>query len=98
MKLVISSDAEADLTAIGEYIARDDPEGSAKFTDDLLDRCSHTAERPRAYRLRPEWGKAIRAGRHGSYMIVFEIDGEHVVVLRVIHAKQDIAAILRGER
>ena len=98
MNLVLSSDAEADLTAIGEYIARDDPEGSAKFTDNLLDRCARLTERPRAYRLRPEWGRSIRAGRHGSYLILFEIDGEQVVVLRVVHGKQDILAIIRGER
>lgn len=94
MKLVVTADAEADLTAIGEYIARDDPDGSAEFVEALLNQCARIVERPLAYRLRNEWGLTIRAKRHGSHLILFEIDGEAVVILRVLHGRQDILAIL----
>ncbi len=97
MNLLISSDARADLLAIGDFIARDNPDGALEFTDDLLDRCMKLAEQPRAYRLRSEWGGSVRAGRHGAYMILFELDGDELVILRVIHGKRDIDAIVGGE-
>lgn len=97
MSFRLTHEAEADLVGISSEIGRDNPERAVSYIDELLDRTAQAADNPKLFRLRPEWGAAVRCARHGSYLILFEIDDERVVVLRYLHARRSIAQIMSGE-
>lgn len=94
MKLVYSEDASADLIAIGDYIADDDPERARVFVDQLRGFISGIPENPLRFRLRTEWGKAVRAANFGNYLIVFEHDEANVYILRVASGRRDLPSLL----
>ena len=97
MTFALTPEAEIDLIDIADAIGRDNPERAVSYVDELLDRTAKAAENPRLFRLRPEWGKAVRCARHGSYLILFEIEEDGVVVLRYVHGRRNIAQIMSGE-
>jgi len=86
--------ALADLTAIGDYIARDNAPRAVTFVRELRAHCRRLAARPRMHRLREELGAGIRGAVHGAYLILYaeEADGS-VVVHRVLHGARDLAAL-----
>lgn len=97
MTFALTSDAEADLLDIAEQIGRDNPERAGSYVDELLDRTAQAAENPQLFRLRPEWGEAVRSARHGSYLILFEIDPQGVLILRYLHGRRNITRIMSEE-
>lgn len=47
------------------------------------------ADYPRAARERTEIDPPVRAHPRGAHMIIYELDGEDVVILRVRHSRED---------
>lgn len=84
MKVIWTPQAQQDRADIWDYIAADNPRAALRM--DLL--FSDAAARLAAY---PKTGKAGRiAGTrelipHGSYRLVYEIDGTTVWVLALVH-------------
>lgn len=97
MTFALTPDAEADLLEIAEQIGRDNPERAQSYVDELPARTAQAAQNPELFHLRPEWGEAVRGARHGSYLILFEIDLKGVLVLRYLHGRRNIARIMSGE-
>jgi len=85
MRLVFTPLAEADLEAIGDYIARDNPGRALTFIRELRGRCERITDMPRAAPLRPELGAGVRVVTFGRYLICYaERDGQ-VVIERIVH-------------
>ncbi len=97
MSFRLTPEAEADLIGISNEIGRDNPERAVSYVEELLDRTSEAADNPGLFRVRPEWGRAMRCARHGIYLILFEIEEGGVVVLRYLHGRRNIAQIMSGE-
>jgi plasmid stabilization system protein ParE len=97
VNFAFTPDAQVDLLDIGETIARDNPERAASYVAELLDRTAQIARQPTLYRLRPEWGKAVRSARFGSYLILFEMSEEGVTILRYLHGRRDIGSLMPKE-
>ena len=97
MNFAFTPDAQVDLLDIGETIARDNPERAASYVAELLDRTAQIAGQPTLYRLRPEWGSAVRSARFGSYLILFETSDEGVTILRYLHGRRDIGSLMHKE-
>lgn len=97
MNFAFTPDARADLLDIGETITRDNPERAASYVAELLDRTAQIAGQPTLYRLRPEWGSAVRSARFGSYLILFEMSEEGVTILRYLHGRRDIGSLMPKE-
>ena len=97
MNFAFTPDAQVDLLDIGETIARDNPERVESFVAELLDRTAQIAGQPTLYRLRPEWGSAVRSARFGSYLILFEMSEEGVTILRYLHGRRDIGSLMPKE-
>jgi toxin ParE1/3/4 len=53
--------------------------------------CGLIGERLRIGRARPELGTGIRSLVHGNYTIFYELSGNRVDILRVLHQRQDVA-------
>lgn len=98
MKLVVTDAAEADLEAIGDYIAADSPRRAVTFVAEMRAACERLLHAPLAAPLlswHPESG--IRRRRHGSYLIFYRLTQDAVVVPRTLHGARDHMTILFPE-
>lgn len=77
--------AVADLEAIGDYIAADNPAKAVAFVDEMLEQCARLADHPRAYRRRDDLALGLRQAIHGRYLIFFTVGRRGVVIERVLH-------------
>jgi len=98
MQVVFTQAAEADLERIGDYIAEDSPGRAVSFVQELHKRCLGIADMPKAYPLLPRHEiTGIRRRVHGNYLIFYQVIGESVAILRILHGAQDYDAILFPE-
>jgi len=76
--------ATADLLAIGDYIAADDPVAARAWIAKLQHRAVRASKLPRAGRVVPEIGRAdVREVFLRSYRIVYRVVDDGIVVLAV---------------
>lgn len=95
MIVSITAEAEADIEAIGDFIAQDDPVRAITFTSELRGKCLGLADFPQKYPLVPRYAThGIRKRLYGSYLIFYHVSEDLVTVLHVVHGAQDYAAIL----
>lgn len=92
MRLEFSPLAEADLEAIGDYIAEDSPGNALRFVEGVREQCQKIAASPMAYVARPELGEQLRSCAHGRYMIFFRPDAQRVRIERILHSAMDIGS------
>ena len=52
------------------------------------------AEGPEAVPLRDEYAGNVRIRRHEAHHIVYRREGDHVLIVRVLHGRQDISKYL----
>ncbi|MDR5806328.1 type II toxin-antitoxin system RelE/ParE family toxin [Caballeronia sp. LZ001] len=93
----ILPDAGAELEAIGDYIARNNPRRALSFVRELREKCMSLADMPLAYPLVPRYEhRGVRHRVHGSYRIFYRVTGhpERIDVIHILHSARDIAAIL----
>jgi len=90
--------AEAELEAIADYIARDNPRRALSFVQELRDRCLSLADMPLAFPLVPRYeDRGIRHRVHGNYQIFYRVVGDppaRIDVLHVLHSACNYAALL----
>lgn len=94
MKLEYTEQARTDIVEIGEYIAEDNPPRARSFLAELRVFIEQIPENPRRYRLREEWGGAVRAASFGRYLALFEDTGDRVTILRVASGRRNVADLL----
>ncbi len=90
--------AEAELEAIADYIARDNPRRALSFVQELRDWCLSLADMPLAFPLVPRYeDRGIRHRVHGNYQIFYRVVGDppaRIDVLHVLHSARNYAALL----
>lgn len=70
----ISAEAERDLEAIGDYIARDDPTRALSFVQELRAKCLKLADLPEGFPVVPRYEThGIRRRAHGNYLIFYRV-------------------------
>jgi len=92
-RCVFSRRAEADLEAIGDYIANDNPRRALSFVRELRDRCRAIVQFPQAAPLRPELGRGVRMVVFGDYLIFYRHSKRRVIIERVLHGARDIQSL-----
>ena len=98
MKLRISPRANADVEAIWDYIAEDNPRAADHVEDDIHSAMGMLAEFPGLGHTRPDVRRpGFRFWRVHSYLIVYRVDEDTLLVVRVIHGSRKIRRQLRGE-
>jgi plasmid stabilization system protein ParE len=91
----LTAEAEADLEAIGDEIAKDNPVRAASFVGELRQRCLGLGRFPKRFSLVPRYERHdVRHCVHGNYLIFYRIEEEAVVVLHVLHGAMDYSRIL----
>ena len=91
----ITAEAERDLEAIGDYIARDNPARAISFLRELREQCLGLADMPQRFPLVPRYEAAgVRRRGHGNYLIFYRIEDDKIVIIHILHGAQDYSAIL----
>jgi len=95
MRVEISAEAQQDLEAIGDHIARANPVRALSFLRELRAKCLALGDMPRRFPLVDRYERlGIRRSVHGNYLIFYRVEPERVVVLHILHGAMDHAAIL----
>lgn len=81
--------AFADLEAIGDFIAKDNPGNAANFVNGLIDRSLSIALAPEGYVARPELGEAIRSVAYDGYLIFYAAQDDLIRIERILHGSRD---------
>ena len=95
MRCAFTPLAEADLEAIGDYIARDNPRRALTFVRELRQTCERIADMPRGAPLRPELGAGVRVVTFGRYLICYAERGDDVVIERIVHGARSLKNLFR---
>jgi toxin ParE1/3/4 len=85
--------AEADLTEIALFIAKDSPARALTFVAELRARCLQIARHPDIFRLREEYGQRVRVAVEGRYLIFFSIQGNAVLVEHIRHGHRNLEGL-----
>lgn len=94
--LVFRHQALADLDAIYDYIAPDNPHRAATFVQDILTRCRGLCTHPEMGPARPDIAPALRVlAVLGRVIVCYRIAENEVAVLRVFYGGQDFETIMR---
>jgi toxin ParE1/3/4 len=90
--------AEAELEAIGDYIARDNPRRAVSFVRELRDKCMGLADMALTFPLVPRYEeRGVRHRVHGNDQIFYRVVGqpaERIDVIHVLHGARNYAAML----
>lgn len=92
--VVWSEPAKADLRHIFEYIAHDSHHYAKKVTQEIMDKTGVLHELPRIGRAVPEIGEnsSVRELSLYSYRILYEVKGQDVCILAVVHMRRQLKA------
>lgn len=95
MIVEITAAAEADLEAIGDYIARDNPVRAASFVRKLYQCCLDLTDMPEAWPVVPRYAAlGIRRRVHGRYLIFYRLNPERITILHILNGAMDVDAVL----
>lgn len=90
--------AAADLDAIDDYIARDSPANAIAFVRRIRACCEGLATMPERGTRRDDLAPGVRtAGFERRVTIVFRIEGETVLILRILYGGRDVEALVRED-
>lgn len=86
----VSRNAEVDLRLIFlEGMDRFGPRQAERYREAFKREFDLLAQFPDMARRRDVWPESIRAFPHGSHVILYELEDEGIVILRVRHGRED---------
>ena len=95
MIVELTAAAEADLEAIGDYIAQDNPVRALSFVRELSRSCLELADMPEAWPIVPRYERhGVRRRVHGRYLIFYRVAEGRITILHVLSGAMDVEAIL----
>ena len=95
MRLTVLPAALADLEAIGDHIAADNPSRALTFVAEIEARIGRIPDAPGASTPRDDLHPGLRSVRHGRYGIYFLVLDQEIRVVRVLHGARDLPRVLR---
>lgn len=94
----LAPEAESDLDELWYYVASN---GSVEIADRLVDSLTSTfvllAKYPRVGRRRDDLRPGIRSFPVGKYAVLYRLDGEDVLIQRVVRGSRDLESLLPDE-
>ena len=95
MNVRFSKEAENDLLGIGDYIAKESPLRALEFIRSLRVSAAQIAETPFAYPIVSRFSHlGIRRRVFRNYLILYRVDSDRVLIIRILHGARDIDAAL----
>lgn len=98
MRVRISRSAAAELAAIGDWIAEDNPARATTFVRELSARCMSLANRPNRFPVAQRvGGQEFRKVSHKSYLIFYVVLEDRVEIVHIVHGARDWTALIGEE-
>ncbi len=95
---ILSADARRDLIEIWDYIARDSIDAADRVAADLCSAIQRLATMPGIGHRRDDLSdESLRFYRMYSYLILYQPESSPLSIVRVLHAAQDVKAILESQ-
>jgi toxin ParE1/3/4 len=95
VKVRFTRAAQADLEAIGDWIAEDNAARAASFLRELRLRCQSLERRPNRFPVaRRVHGEAFRKLGHKGYLIFYLVRDDRVDIVHVLHGARDWLKLL----
>jgi toxin ParE1/3/4 len=88
----LSPKANRDVDDIISFIADQNPRAALKLLDRFEARWQLLTTQPRSGAPRDDLGAGFRTVAVGEYLSIYRIEGNSVVILRVLHGRRNIAA------
>jgi toxin ParE1/3/4 len=91
----LAPQAEADLDDIAYYVFRETGsiEIAERLIDSITDRFALLGKYPHAGRHRDDLRQGLRGFPVGRYVILYRVEGEDALILRVVHGRRDLEAL-----
>lgn len=88
----LAPQAEADLDDIAYYVFRETGsiEIAERLIDSITDRFALVGKYPHAGRHRNDLRPGLRGFPVGRYVILYRVEGEDALILRVVHGRRDL--------
>jgi toxin ParE1/3/4 len=86
--------AEADATEIWNWIAAESPDSATEMLDRFEDVARSLTQFPDMGRDRSDLLLGLRCFPVGDYLMFYQRVGGHIEIVRVIHGRRDITAVL----
>jgi toxin ParE1/3/4 len=94
--LIWSRESLDDINAIAEYISRDSQSHAQQVVERILDLGASLSKQPSMGRIVPELeNPQVRERFIYSYRLIYELKGEEIHVLAVIHGKRLLESVER---
>jgi plasmid stabilization system protein ParE len=94
-----SLNAQKNLEAIADYIAKDSPYYAVNFVSRIMRYAETLSDLPELGRMVPEFNdRSIRELIFHNYRIVYKLQGEEVFIVAVTHGSVDITRKSKKER
>ncbi len=97
MKLSVTQEADDDLFEIFIHHSLFGLEVAQRLVDGIIDIFDKLIRFPEIGRARPELGPLLRSFPARKYLIIYQVLGEEIQIVRVLHQAQDIGAIFDEE-
>jgi len=98
MRVRFAARAEADLEDIASYIATDNPGRAASFVRELRDACLSLASYPLRFpKLTGVEDLDLRQMMFGRYRVLYRVDPDNVMIVRVLHSARDYPKVLLSD-
>lgn len=95
MTVAIAAEAEADLEAIGGFIAAGSPARAISFVKELVANCHALAEQPFRHPIVTDYGRHLRRFPYKGYSIYYHVTtANDVVVVHILNDAMDHRRIL----
>jgi toxin ParE1/3/4 len=98
LNCIISDPANQDMEAIADYLgANYGLTTSEKFIDGITARFRYIAQFPRIGRSRDELFPGLRSLHYEQYVILYQIDGNTIEIVRVASGYQDLKKLFEED-
>jgi toxin ParE1/3/4 len=89
-RVELTADAEADLAAIGDWIAIDNPVRAITFVEEIIAACGTLDLMPDRFAEVDRLGAGVRRMAFGRYLILYRIEADVVAIAPVLHGARDL--------
>jgi toxin ParE1/3/4 len=92
-KIRLSQDAKDDLQSIWDYIGQFNETAADRMVDGLVEAYLSLLDNPERGREREELLPGLRDLLVKKYLVFYKIDGDVIVVARILHGMRDFEAV-----
>ncbi|MGE5203673.1 MAG: type II toxin-antitoxin system RelE/ParE family toxin [Acidobacteriota bacterium] len=84
-RVILTPQAQEDLTEIWLYIAEDDPVAADRMADAIEGACLRLGRNPKLGPARPDIARGLRYVPVGRYLVLYRIIEGAIEVVRIVH-------------